>query len=89
MGRHKLYIELDVRDIPVRTKDVIFKVYRDDKKAGELRLSQGAVVWRGANDKLGRRLRWKKFDELMQEHGRRAEFRAPGARKTVRKKKRI
>ena len=65
-----------------------FKVYEDDKKFGELRLSRGAVVWRGAFDKIGRRMGWKKFDQLMQDEARLAERRPLGARTTVRKKKR-
>lgn len=88
MGKHELFIDLDVRDMKVKTKDVVFKVYQDGKKFGELRLSQGAVVWRGRFDKDGRKMRWTKFDQLMQEEARRAERRPPGARLTVRKKKR-
>lgn len=88
MAKHKLFIALDVQDMRVRSKDVVFKVYEDDRKFGELRLSQGAVVWRGRGDKIGRKMRWAKFDELMQERSRRSERRPPGARVTVRKKKR-
>lgn len=88
MGQHKLFIEVDVRDMRVKAKDVIFRVYEDDEKFGELRLSQGAVVWRGRFDKKGRKMGWKKFDSLMQEAGRLDEKRPPGARITVRKKKR-
>ena len=31
----------------VRKEDLVFKVYRDDEKFGELRVSRGAIVWRG------------------------------------------
>jgi hypothetical protein len=80
---HSLYLEVDVRDAPIGTRDVVFFVYRDDEKFGELRVSKGSVVWRGRNDKYGRKLTWSRFDGLMQEHGRRSELRPPKARKTV------
>lgn len=88
MGKHQLFIDLDVQDLEVKSKDVVFQVYENGKKFGELRLSRGAVVWRGRSDKIGRKMRWRKFDQLMQEEARRAERRPPGARTTVRKKKR-
>lgn len=88
MGKHKLFIDLDVQGLEVKTKDVVFLVYEDNQKFGELRLSKGAVVWRGRSDKIGRKLRWRKFDQLMQEEARRAERRPAGARYTVRKSKR-
>lgn len=72
----------------VGKKDVVFKVYEGGRKFGELRLSQGAVVWRGRGDQIGRKLRWSRFDELMQSTARRAERRPPGARVTVRKRER-
>ncbi len=87
MAQHELFIELDVQDMAVRSKDVVFKVYRNGDKFGELRVSQGAVVWWGRSDKIGRKLGWAKFAEFMEAEGRRAERRPPAPR-TVRKKKR-
>ena len=84
----KLFIDHDVRGLQIKSKDVVFKVYRDGRKFGELRLSQGAVVWRGRKDKFGRKMRWVKFDKLMQEEARLAERRRPGTRTGVRKHKR-
>lgn len=85
----KLFIDHDVRGMRIKSKDVVFKVYRDGRKFGELRLSQGAVVWRGRKDKFGRKMRWVKFDTVMQEEARLAERRRPGTRTGVRKQKRI
>lgn len=80
---HKLFIDLDVLDLEVGPKDVVFKVYRGKKKFGELRVSRGAVVWRGRKDQLGRKLSWRRFDQLMESTGRRAERRPPGTRLSV------
>jgi len=85
---HKPYLNVDVKDHEVGTKDTMFLVYRDDKKFGELRVSKGSVVWRGRNDQYGRRIGWKRFDKLMQVEGRRCETRKPRAKKTVRASKR-
>ncbi len=85
---YKLFIDHDVRGMQIKSKDVVFKVYRDGRKFGELRLSQGAVVWRGRKDKIGRKMGWLKFDDLMQEEARLAEWRRPGTRTGVSKRNR-
>ena len=88
MPKHELFLDLDVQDLEIGGKDVVFKVYQDGEKFGELRLSRGAVVWRGRSDQFGRKMRWTKFDRVMQEEARRAELRPPGSKLTVRKDKR-
>ena len=88
MAKHQLFIDMDIRDMEVGSKDVVFMVYQDGEKFGELRLSQGAVVWRGRYDRIGRKMRWPKFDRLMQSESNLAERRKPGTRTTVRKKRR-
>lgn len=85
---HKLFLDLAVQALDIRTKDVVFKVYREGEKFGELRISQGAVVWRGRKDKDGRKLGWKRLDRLFQEEGRRAERRPQGANIGVPRRKR-
>lgn len=88
MAKHELYIDFDDQDVPARKKDVVSKVLADGEKFGELRLSQGSVVWRGRGDKDGRKMSWAKFDRLMQEQAIRAERRPPGARVSVRREAR-
>ena len=88
MAKHKLFLDFDVQAQEVRTKDVVFKIYQEGEKFGELRVSQGAVVWRGRKDKDGRKLGWRRFDRLMQEHARHAERRSPGTRTSVARSKR-
>ena len=87
MAKHKLFVDLDVHDIEIKSKDVVFKVYQDGEKFGELRLSRGAVVWRGRSDKMGRKMGWTRFNRLMQE-ARRAETRPPGTRTITPRSKR-
>ncbi|MFO0788780.1 MAG: hypothetical protein U0805_04935 [Pirellulales bacterium] len=47
----------------------MFVVRKNNAKFGELRVSQGAVVWIPAVKSKGRRLSWTKLDELAQEFG--------------------
>ena len=65
--------DADVQDMEIRSKDVVFKVYQDGEKFGKLRLSRGAVVWRGRFDQIGRKMSWSRFDTLMQKKAVRAE----------------
>jgi hypothetical protein len=88
MGSHQIFVNLKVPHLEVASKDVTFYVYEEGEKFGELRVSRGAIVWRGRKDKDGRKMRWRKFDQLMQEQARRAERRPAGARLSVPRSKR-
>ena len=90
--KNHLYVSMPLNDVKVKTADVVFLLYRGKgarrKKFGELRISQGAVVWRGKNDKYGRKIGWDRFDKLLEKYGKRSEKRKPGAKKSVPKSKR-
>lgn len=73
MAQHKVRFNLPSR--PLSHADVIFSVREDGEKFGELRISQGALVWFPRNKKIGYRLSWKKLDELFQSEGRRSPTR--------------
>ena len=88
MPKHQLFVDLDLTGVEVMKKDVVFKIYQEGEKFGELRLSQGSVVWRGRGDKIGRKIGWNRFNRVMQEEGRRAERRPPGSKISVAKQKR-
>lgn len=84
---HEVLVDLDVSSIEVKAKDIVFKVHRKRTKFGELRISRGAIVWRGRADQLGRKLSWARFDELMETVARRSERRRPGTNKSVPKRR--
>lgn len=84
---HKVFVDLEVAAVEVKMKDVVFKVYRRKRKFGELRVSRGAIVWRGRNDQLGRKMTWRRFNDLMETTAGRAERRAPGSRLSVPKRR--
>ena len=69
MAQHK--VRFNLPDRPLSHADVIFTVREDGEKFGELRISQGALVWFPRNKQIGYRLSWKKLDELFQEEGNR------------------
>jgi hypothetical protein len=85
--KHGVFLELDLREHRVAAKDVVVFVYRGRStkkvKFGELRVSQGAVVWRSRADRIGRKLGWTKLSLLFEAHGLRQEVRKPNARKSV------
>lgn len=85
--KHGLFLELDLREYRVKSKDVVFFVYRGrpqtKSKFGELRISQGAVVWRSRAQSIGRKLNWSRLDQLFKNYGRREERRKKNARKSV------
>ncbi len=87
MGKHQLFLDIEVEAQAIKKKDVVFKVYEEGEKFGELRVSQGSIVWRGRGDKDGRKLGWERFDRLMQEHASRDERRQPGTRTAVARRK--
>lgn len=64
---HNVSFEIPSR--PVGFKDLVFKVRRNGAKFGELRISQGAIVWIPAETSKGRRLSWQQIDDLAQQHG--------------------
>lgn len=49
--------------------DVEFKIKKDGKAFGTLKVSNGSVVWVPRDKQYGQKLGWTKLDELMQEHG--------------------
>lgn len=73
MAQHKVHF--NVPDRPLAHADVIFTVFEDEQKFGELRISKGAVVWFPANKVNGYRLSWAQLDRLAREFGRRDQKR--------------
>jgi hypothetical protein len=49
--------------------DVEFEVKRNGTALGTLKVSNGSAVWVPANKQYGFRMRWRRFDALMREHG--------------------
>ena len=90
--KNHLYVSMPLDDVQVKTVDVVFLLYRGKgvrrKKFGELRISQGALVWRGKYDQNGRKIGWDRFDKLLEKYGKRSEKRKPGAKQSVPKSKR-
>ena len=47
--------------------DVVFEIRSDGEKLGELHISKGSIDWYHANARTGTRLRWERFDQVMEE----------------------
>ena len=49
--------------------DLEFRVKRDGKVLGRLKVSNGTIVWVPKDASYGYKMGWVDFDEYMQEHG--------------------
>lgn len=73
MSTHEVRLQV-AESIPVGNRDVEFKVERNSKHLGWLKVSRGAVVWQPAHKRSAYRMTWNRFDQLMREEGREGPF---------------
>jgi hypothetical protein len=64
MARHR--IEVTQPPKTVLHSDVVFTVWSDGAKLGELQVSKGTLDWKPANRRRVTSLRWERFAELME-----------------------
>ena len=55
--------------------DIAFEIKKDKEKLGELRVSNGAVVWFPKGKRQGYRLGWAELDKIFVDQGQQAESR--------------
>jgi hypothetical protein len=60
-------IEISIPTKAVLNADVVFEVFSDQEKLGELRVSRGTLDWRPRNHRRIARLTWEQFDDLMRQ----------------------
>ena len=73
MAKHDVTFEVPERKLG--RSDVKFQIKRDKETLGTMTVSKGSVVWFPKGASYGHRIRWKKFDELMQKNVKRFERR--------------
>lgn len=56
--------------------DLEFRVKRDGKILGRLKVSNGTIVWVPKDASYGYKMGWVDFDKFMQEHGKREKKKA-------------
>jgi hypothetical protein len=66
-------VTFNVPERPVGKSDIVFTVYENGEKHGELRISKGALDWipGGTWSSKPFRLTWRRLDALAREHARR------------------
>ena len=74
VGRKTVGLTLS-KEITVGLSKAKFVVQDDCLKIGELQVSQGSVVWFPKFGKLGYKVNWERFDDIMQEKGRKCRKR--------------
>ena len=62
-------VEFRVPALALRKSDVVFTVFRDEETLGTLYVSRGALVWWSRSGKVGRKLPWDRFDDLLHQYG--------------------
>lgn len=73
MAKHDVWFDIPVRRLG--KTDLNFYIEIDGERFGQLSISNGAVVWFPKGSKNGRKMSWKRFDEVMQENAGRRERR--------------
>lgn len=69
MAEHDVSFTLPERQLG--RADIEFRIKRNRRAFGRLRVSEGSLVWVPADRTLGFKLGWVDFDRLAQEHGER------------------
>jgi len=72
MATHKVNLQLPT--VSLGKTDVVFNINTNGFKAGELRVSHGAVVWFPASAKMGYRISWERLTRWMEENGKKCEY---------------
>ena len=67
MAQHDVSFTIPER--PVGNADIEFRVKRDGKAVGTLRVSKGTLVWLPKHARKGFKLNWLQFSQLMEQHG--------------------
>ncbi len=63
---HKVEVKVPFREIG--KADVVFTVKEGNSKIGTLKVSKGGVVWSSKSKWYGKKMGWKKFDEMMRKN---------------------
>lgn len=63
MPEHRVTVTSPKRE--VGNSDSVYRVYDDDGKIGELRISRGGVEWWPRDAKRGKLLSWEQFSSKM------------------------
>ena len=68
-------VSFDIPERQLGKTDVNFHIRADGEVLGKLSISNGSIVWFPKLSRKGRKMSWKKFDEMMQENTGRRERR--------------
>ena len=73
MAKHDVLFTIPWRKLT--KSDVEFIVKQDSEVLGKLAISRGSLVWFPKGSRIGRKMGWRKFDEVMQKSAGRTERR--------------
>ena len=64
---HKVTFEVPARQLG--RADISFQVKNNNAMIGKLLVSKGSIVWRPRKCQKGKKLSWKRFNDIMERHG--------------------
>ena len=73
MAKHD--VSFDIPERRLGKTDVNFFIRIDGEVLGKLSISNGSIVWFPKLARQGRKMSWRRFDEMMQENAGRRERR--------------
>ena len=65
MAKHDVRFQVPWRGLG--KEDVVFQVVENEELLGTLKVSKGAVVWWPGKAKLGYKMTWERFDQVMRQ----------------------
>jgi len=66
MPRHE--VKFSVRERSIENRDVVFKVFSDEQRLGDLYISRGGVDWRPRSKQSAHyKFNWEKFAQLIEQ----------------------
>jgi hypothetical protein len=85
-SKHVVRAELSNFELAKAKSALTLKIFSRGKRVGELQVGRGSLFWWGARQQKGRRVRWGKFADMMDQlaYGKKARARrAPRKAKEV------
>ena len=67
MAKHKVVFSIPNKEVV--NSDVVFEIFGDDTKIGELRISKGGLDYYSRDKKYPKKLTWEQFNRLMEDDG--------------------
>jgi hypothetical protein len=66
--KHRVKAYLQVEELAKAGSALYLDIFADQEKIGRVEIGRGSFTWYGGNRKIGRRISWSTFAQLLDEH---------------------